>query len=77
VDRKKGSYSGASSLDAARATALAEMGRSDEAAKAAAEFIAHAPELTVERHVKNFRWKSPADISHYRDGLTRPGVPMK
>jgi tetratricopeptide (TPR) repeat protein len=60
-----------------RAAALAELGRSDEAAKAAEEFMAHAPGLTIERHLRNFRWKNPADIAHYRDGLARAGVPMK
>jgi adenylate cyclase len=52
------------------------LGRSDEARKAAAEFMTHAPGLTVERHVRNFRWKNPADIARYRDGLANAGVPM-
>jgi len=60
-----------------RAAALAELGRSDEAAKAADEFMVRAPGLTIERHLRNFRWKNPADIAHYRDGLARAGVPMK
>jgi adenylate cyclase len=60
-----------------RAAALAALERSDEAAKAAAEFMARAPGLTVERHVRNFRWKNPADIARYRDGLAKAGVPMK
>jgi adenylate cyclase len=60
----------------ARAAALAELGRSDEAAKAAEEFLAHAPGLTIERHLRNFRWKNSADIARYRDGLARAGVPM-
>jgi adenylate cyclase len=59
-----------------RAAALAMLGRSDEAIKAAAEFTTHAPGLTVERHVRNFRWKNPADVARYRDGLARAGVPM-
>jgi adenylate cyclase len=59
-----------------RAAALAELGRTDEAAKAAEEFMAHVPGITIERHVRNFRWKNPADIAHYRDGLARAGVPM-
>ena len=33
------------------------------------------PDLTVERHLRNFRWKIPADIAHYRDGLLKAGVP--
>jgi adenylate cyclase len=59
-----------------RAAALAELGRSAEAAKAAEELMTHAPGLTVERHLRNFRWKNPADIANYRDGLVRAGVPM-
>jgi len=59
-----------------RAAALAELGRSDEAAQATAEFLAHAPGLTVERHAKNFRWKNPDDIVRYRNGLARAGIPM-
>jgi adenylate cyclase len=30
----------------------------------------------VERHLKNFLWKVPADIAHYRDGLLKAGVPF-
>ena len=33
------------------------------------------PSLTVERHLRNFHWKMPADIAHYRDGLVKAGVP--
>lgn len=59
-----------------RAAALAELGRVDEAARAAGEFIARAPDLTVERHVRNFRWKQAHDVVRYRDALARAGVPM-
>jgi adenylate cyclase len=59
-----------------RAAALAELGRNDEAAKGAEEFMSRAPGITVERHLKNFRWKNPADVARYRDGLARAGVPM-
>ena len=58
-----------------RAAALAQLGRSGEAAKAAEVLQAGFPGLTVERHLKNFRWKVPADIAHYRDGLLKAGVP--
>ena len=34
------------------------------------------PGLTVERHLRNFRWKMPADTAHYRDGLLKAGVPL-
>ena len=33
------------------------------------------PGLTVEKHLRNFRWKNPADIAHYREGLSKAGVP--
>lgn len=58
-----------------RAAALAQLGKTREAADAAAEFMAHAPGLTVDRHVRNFRWKNSADIDRYRSGLANAGVP--
>jgi adenylate cyclase len=61
---------------AVRAAALAQSGRSEEAAKAAEFLLNSFPTLTVERHLKNFRWKTPADIAHYRDGLLKAGVPL-
>jgi adenylate cyclase len=57
-----------------RAAALAQLGRSGEAAKAAEVLQSSFPGLTVERHLKNFRWKVPADIARYRDGLLKAGV---
>jgi adenylate cyclase len=60
---------------AVRAAALAQLGRTQEAAKAAAILLSGYPGLTVERHLRNFRWKTPADIAHYRDGLLKAGVP--
>ena len=60
---------------AIRAAALAQSGRSEEAAKAAETLLANYPGLTVEKHLRNFRWKAPADIAHYRDGLLKAGVP--
>jgi len=61
---------------AVRAAALAQLGRSEEAAKATEVLLNSFPTLTVERHLKNFRWKTPADIAHYRDGLLKAGVPL-
>jgi adenylate cyclase len=58
-----------------RAAALAQLGRSGEAAKAAEVLRTSFPGLTVERHLRNFRWNVPADIAHYRDGLLKAGVP--
>jgi len=60
---------------AVRAAALAQSGRSEEAAKAAEVLLTSFPGLTVERHLRNFRWKNPADIAHYREGLLKAGVP--
>jgi adenylate cyclase len=60
---------------AVRAAALAQSGRAEEAAKAAEVLLTSFPGLTVERHLRNFRWKTPADIAHYRDGLLKAGVP--
>jgi adenylate cyclase len=60
---------------AVRAAALAQMGRSEDAAKAAEVLLSNFPGLTVERHLRNFRWKNPADIAHYREGLLKAGVP--
>ena len=61
---------------AVRAAALAQLGRTEEAAKAAEVLLGSFPGLTVERHLRNFRWKTPADIAHYRDGLLKAGVPF-
>jgi adenylate cyclase len=60
---------------AVRAAALAQLGRTEEAAKAAEVLLSSYPGLTVERHLRNFRWKRPADIAHYREGLSKAGVP--
>jgi adenylate cyclase len=61
---------------AIRAAALAQLARTEEAAKAAEVLLSSFPNLTVEQHLKNFRWKIPADIAHYRDGLLKAGVPF-
>jgi adenylate cyclase len=60
---------------ALRAAALAQLGRSEEAAKAAEVLLNGFPGLTVERHLRNFRWKNPADTAHYREGLLKAGIP--
>jgi adenylate cyclase len=61
---------------AVRAAALAQLGRDDEAAKATAALLSGFPGLTVERHLRNFRWKTAADTAHYRAGLLKAGVPL-
>jgi adenylate cyclase len=61
---------------AVRAASLAQLGRTEEAAKAAEVLLTNFPGLTVERHLRNFRWKTPADIAHYRDGLLKAGLPF-
>jgi adenylate cyclase len=61
---------------AIRAAALAQLGRTEEAASAAAVLLSNYPGLTVERHLRNFHWKQPADIEHYRAGLLKARVPL-
>jgi adenylate cyclase len=61
---------------AIRAAALAQLGRTDEAAEATEALLGNYPNLSVDRHLKNFHWKQPADIAHYRDGLLKAGVPL-
>lgn len=61
---------------AVRAAALAQLGRRGEAAQAAEALLGNYPNLTVERHLRNFHWKNPADIAHYRDGLLKAGIPF-
>jgi adenylate cyclase len=60
---------------ALRTAALAQSGRSEEAVKAVEVLLGNFPEFTVERHLKNFRWKLPGDTAQYRDGLLKAGVP--
>jgi adenylate cyclase len=61
---------------AIRAAALAQSGRTGEAAQATAVLLTAFPRLTVEQHLRNFRWKNPADIAHYREGLLKAGIPF-
>ena len=61
---------------AVKAAALAQLGRSEDAAKATERLLSKHPDLTVERHLRNFNWKSAADIAHYRDGLLKAGIPF-
>jgi adenylate cyclase len=63
-------------LLAVRAAALAQLGRTEETAQAAEVLLRAFPGLTVERHLRNFRWKTPADIAHYREGLLKAGLPL-
>jgi adenylate cyclase len=60
---------------AVRAAALAQLARTEEAAKAAEVLLSSFPGLTVERHLRNFRWKTEADTAHYREGLLKAGIP--
>jgi TolB-like protein/class 3 adenylate cyclase len=61
---------------AIRAAALAQLGRTSEAVNAAEVLLSNYPSLTVDRHLRNFHWKLPADIAHYRDGLVKSGIPF-
>src|SRR5258707_10851818 len=58
---------------ALRAAALAKLGRADEAEKARGVLLEHYPDFTVEQHLRNFRWKLPDDVVHYREGLVKAG----
>ncbi|HEY9455882.1 MAG TPA: adenylate/guanylate cyclase domain-containing protein [Bradyrhizobium sp.] len=58
-----------------RTAALAQLGRTDEAASAARVVLSNYPGLIVERYLRNFHWKSQADIAHFRDGLVKAGLP--
>ena len=62
---------------AVRAAALAQLERTEEAAKTAEVLLSNFPGLTVERHLKNFRWKMADDTAHYREGLLKAGVPLR
>jgi adenylate cyclase len=62
---------------AVRAAALAQLERAEEATKAVEVLLSKFPGLTVERHLKNFRWKMAADTAHYREGLVKAGVPLR
>jgi adenylate cyclase len=61
---------------AVRAAAHAQSGRTEEAAKATEVLLGDFPGFTVERHLRNFHWKSSADTAHYREGLLKAGVPF-
>jgi adenylate cyclase len=60
---------------AVRSAALAQLGRAEEAKKAVEALLSGYPTFTVERHLRNFRWKNAPDIAHYREGLLKAGVP--
>jgi adenylate cyclase len=60
---------------AVRAAALAQLERTEEGARATEALLSRYPGLTVEKHLRNFRWKLPADIALYREGLLKAGVP--
>ncbi|MBR0776351.1 tetratricopeptide repeat protein [Bradyrhizobium diazoefficiens] len=61
---------------AIRAAALAQLGRTGEAAEATEVLMRNYPNLNLERHLRNFHWKRPEDIAHYREGLLKAGVPL-
>ena len=61
---------------AVRAAALGQSGRSAEAAQACETLLGNYPQFTVERHLANFHWKNSDDITHYRDGLLKAGLPF-
>lgn len=60
---------------ALRAAALAQLGRSEEAARATQILLQAYPGFTVEKHLRNFRWRELTEVAHYREGLLKAGVP--
>lgn len=60
---------------AIRAAALAQLGRTGEAAEATDVLMSNYPTLNVDRHLRNFHWKRAEDVAHYREGLLKAGVP--
>ena len=61
---------------AIRAAALGQSERNEEAAQACETLLGNYPQFTVERHLANFHWKNPDDVTHYRDGLLKAGLPF-
>ncbi|MGJ5129866.1 adenylate/guanylate cyclase domain-containing protein [Bradyrhizobium oligotrophicum] len=57
-----------------RAATLAQLGATDQAGDAVDVLRAQYPWLTLDRHIKNIRWKRRDDIDHYRDGLIKAGL---
>lgn len=58
-----------------RTAALAQLGRTEDAAEATQILLGNYPNFTVDRHLRYFPWKLPSDLAHYRDGLLKAGVP--
>jgi adenylate cyclase len=52
------------------------LGRDDEAGEAVGVLMRNYPTLNVDRHLRNFHWKRPEDLAHYREGLLNAGVPL-
>ena len=61
---------------AIRTAALAQLGRTEEAAKATESLLGNYPNFSVERHLRNFHWRNPDDVAQYREGLLKAGVPF-
>ena len=59
-----------------QANVLRHLGRTDEAARAVEALLGNYPNFAVERHLRNFYWKLPEDLAHYREGLLKAGVPF-
>ncbi len=46
-------------------------GLADDATKASDAPLENYPDFTIERHLRNFRWKNSDDIARYREGLVK------
>jgi adenylate cyclase len=52
------------------------LGRTAEAKNAAEVLLSNYPSLTVERMIRHLHWKTPGDVTHYREGLLKAGIPF-
>jgi tetratricopeptide (TPR) repeat protein len=59
----------------AKPSALAKLGRLDEARDALKEFLAVSPNYTVARGRSVLSFRNEADFEHYMDGLRMAGLP--
>jgi len=57
-----------------RAATMAQLGEAAQARDAVDALLEQHPWVTLDRHMKNIRWKKPDDIAHYRDGLIKAGL---
>jgi adenylate cyclase len=57
------------------AAASAQMGNATAAAAHAREVLAREPGFTIGAHLATLHYKREADTEHFREGLTKAGLP--